>query len=63
MDTTIFKYKNAIEINDFIDFLYSQKIIDELNYYTVYARVSRFFIVIVGYVDSSFVSACWRQAT
>lgn len=41
MDTVskLNKFRSVIEINDFIDFLYSQKIINEPNYYTVWNRV------------------------
>lgn len=37
----MFKYRNVVEINDFIDFLYSQKIIDESDYYAVWEKVSK----------------------
>lgn len=42
MDTVskLNKYRSVIQINDFIDFLYSQKIVNESNYYEVWNRVS-----------------------
>lgn len=65
------KYRSVIEINDFIDFLYSEKIINELNYYTVWSRVS-FLTLLIQLIklnkifslkgtDSMSSSDCWTQ--